>query len=229
MADIKDYLWVFPIIGAVLGIITFLAPAADWTMSAYGYSIDWYCWIWGLSSFAASTGYGSTSELGLITDNVVLTVSIISTIIIAIGVVALIIGGGISKRSTQYNMNVIIMSSIGALLLLIGPIIWLIGADWPTVGDITSPPGEDFWDWFNVNFGIITPFIGAVIAVPGIIGHWYVFKYEGGIREPRKEIIGEKAIPMKPSPALSFCPECGQKIMYKESKHCSSCGYEFTD
>ncbi|MFX1321818.1 MAG: hypothetical protein ACFFAQ_09240 [Promethearchaeota archaeon] len=227
MADIKDYLWVFPIVGAIFGIITFLAPAADWTYSYGGYiSIDWYCWIWGLTSVSASYGPYSTNEFGLITDNMVLAVSIISTIIIAIGIVVLIIGGVLSKRSTQYNMNLIIMSSIGALLLLIGPIIWLIGADWPIIGEITTPPGYDFWDWFDVNFGIIAPFIGTAIAFIGVGLYYYYLKEKAGIREPKRE-VGEKE-PVKEKPAtLKFCPECGQKIEQEGVTVCPSCGFKF--
>lgn len=228
MADIKDYLWVFPIIGAVLGIITFLAPVADWNMSVYGYSIHWYCWIWGFSTFAASSGYyGTVSEQGIITDNGVLAVSIISTIIIAIGIVVLIIGGVQSKRSTKLNINVIIMSSIGALLLLIGPIIWLVGADWPIIDPITAPPGENFWDWFDVNFGIIAPFIGAAIAFIGVTLYYYYLKEKAEIREPKRETVGEKeALKEKPT-TLRFCPECGQKIEQEGVTFCPSCGFKF--
>ncbi|MFX1315560.1 MAG: hypothetical protein ACFE9T_06815 [Promethearchaeota archaeon] len=234
MADIKDYIWVFPIIGAVLGIITFLAPVASWTQSYSGYygiySLDWYYWIWGFTLISASYGPYSGRESGIIDNVSLLSVSIVCTIIIAISIVTLIIGGVLNKRSTEYNMNVIVISSIGATLLLIGPIIWLIGADWPYI----TPPftesdfiGQDFWDWFDVNFGIIAPFIGAVIAIPGIVGHWYIFKYEGGIREPRKEIIGKKITPMTTSPVLKFCPECGQKIEQEGVSFCSSCGFKF--
>ena len=227
MAEIKDYLWAFPIVGAVLGIITFLAPAADWTMSVYGYSIDWYCWIWGLSSFGASTGYYSASELGLTTDGSLLAVSIISTIVIAVGIVVLIIGGLQSKRSTQFNRNIIIMSSIGALLLLIGPIIWLVGADWPIIDPITAPPGEEFWDWFDVNFGIIAPFIGAVVAFIGVALYYYYLKEKAGIREPKREAIGEKEPLKEKLTTLRFCPECGQKIEQEGVTFCPSCGFKF--
>jgi len=124
MADIKDYLWVFPIIGAVLGIITFLAPVADFTQSVYGASLDWYYWIWGFTTISASYGPYSETINGITENGTFLAVSIVCTIIIAIGIVALIIGGAQSKRSTEYNKNVIVMSSLGAALLLIGPIIW---------------------------------------------------------------------------------------------------------
>jgi len=69
MAEIKDYLWVFPIVGAVLGIITFIAPVADWTMSYGSYSIEWYCWIWGFVSVRISNGYYGTYGDSQITTN----------------------------------------------------------------------------------------------------------------------------------------------------------------
>jgi len=232
MADIKDYLWVFPIIGAVLGIITFLAPVAAWTQSGYGYyaySLNWYYWIWGFTTISASYGPYSDTINGITENGTFLAVSIVCTIIIAIGIVALIIGGAQSKRSTEYNKNVIVISSIGAALLLIGPIVWLIGADWPYIAPYTESTfaGQEFWDWFDINFGIIAPFIGAVIAIPGIIGHWYVFKYEGAIREPKGETIGDKE-PLKDKPStLKFCPECGLKIEKEGVTFCPNCGFKF--
>jgi len=232
MADIKDYLWVFPIIGAVLGIITFLAPVAYWTQSGYGYygpvSLDWYYWIWGFTTISTSYGPYSATESGITENGPFLLLSLVCTIIITIGIVALIIGGVQSKRRTEFNTNIIVMSSIGAALLLIGPIIWLIGADWPYIAGLESVvAGEKFWDWFDVNFGIISPFIGATMGFIGVALYYYYLKEKAGIREPKKETIGEKE-PLKEKPTtLRFCPQCGQKIEQEGVTFCPSCGFKF--
>jgi len=203
-----------------------------------GYSIEWYCWIWGFVSVRISSGYyGTYGDSQITTNDTLLTVSIISTIMIAIGIVILLVGGVQERRSSKYlaadrlyNKRFEIISGIGAILLIVGAIVWLAGADWPTTDSVPPIPGYDFWDLFNVNFGIVTPFIGAGISLVGIPVSYYYNYYlreKAGIREPKRETTGDKETLRKKPTTLRFCPECGKKIEQEGVTFCPSCGFKF--
>ncbi|MFX1411722.1 MAG: zinc ribbon domain-containing protein [Promethearchaeota archaeon] len=228
MAEAKDYIYLCPIIGAVLGIITFLAPVIVWNWGAYGYSIDWYYWIWGyVSVTVSSVYYGSVGDSGITNNNSLLTVSIMCTIIIAAGIATLIIGGIQGKRNTQYDRKFEVLSSIGGILLLVGAITFLLGTDWPTTDEISAITGYGVWDWFEASFGIISPFIGAAIALIGVPAYHYLFTREIEI-VPSKAEVREREFPKTEEIAkVKFCPECGQKVEQEGITFCPSCGFKF--
>lgn len=194
MRDIKRYFWIFPTFGVIFGIITFLVPVLTLSLSAYDYSMDWNYWIWGLSSYSQSYSdpyyMESISSIEFTNNTSLLTSSLISTIMIAVGVIALLIASINSKRHTSYKKNIMTMTGFGAILLILGGIIFYIGADWPTTKNTgPGPPGVSVWSMFDQGFGVFTPFIGGIISLLGTPVYFYFFKYrvEGSVS--RKDII----------------------------------------
>ena len=179
MSDIRKYFWVFPIIGVIFGIITFLAPVITLNLNAYD-SIDWHYWIWGLTSFRFSNPDPFDPKVTeiIFTNNIkLLTFSIISTIAIAVGVTLLLIAGITSKRNIRYSKKSMVMTGISAILLIGGGILFWVGADWPTTPhSLSSTPGVSVWNLFDEGFGVYAPFIGGGIALLAIPLHYYVFK-----------------------------------------------------
>ena len=228
MAEIKNYIWVVPIIGGIFGIITFLAPVMYMNLSVEGTSIDWYYWIWGLTTYSASDPYyGSVSKTEFINNNTLLIVSIISIIMITVGVIIQFITGATNKRNINYSIPFMTMNGISAILLFIGPIIFLVGADWPTTRNTGSPPGYDVWDFFDVGFGIISPFIGGGISILAIPAHYGIFKYRIEQLGERKQVFKDKVTAIKKPISINFCPKCGQKMEFKDFKFCPMCGFKF--
>jgi len=85
----------------------------------------------------------------------------------------------------------------------------------------------DIWDVYNPGFGIFGPFIGAASSI--IIG------IASKKIKPREVVqkVEESKLPIiypqtdEISNNFHYCPECGQKILYKEGKFCRYCGFEF--
>ena len=179
MSDIRKYIWVFPIIGVIFGIITFLAPVISLNLNTID-SIDWYYWIWGLTSYRFSSPDPwdpNITEIVFTNNITLLTFSIISMIAIAIGVTLLLIAGITSKRNIRYSKKFMVMTGISAILLIGGGIIFWVGADWPTTPhSVSSTPGVSVWDFFDKGFSFYAPFIGGGIALLVIPLHYYVFK-----------------------------------------------------
>lgn len=178
--DMKKYIWVFPIIGAIFGIITFLVPVISLNISTY-YSIDWYYWIWGLTSYRFNDPDPwdpySVSETAFTNNDQLLTVSIISSIIILVAVITLLIAGVSSKRNFRYSKKIMAITGFSAFLLIVGGIIFWVGADWPTTPKTGSAHPESVWDYFDEGFSVYTPFIGGTIALIGMSMHYILFKF----------------------------------------------------
>ncbi len=229
MAEVKNYIWLFPVIGGIFGIITFFVPVMSLDLSSGSTSIDWNYWIWGLTTYSMSDPYyGSYSETEFTNNSALLTVSIISIITIAVGVIIQFITGATNKRNINYSTPFMTMNGISAILLFIGPIVFLVGADWPTTRSTGSfPPGYDVWDAFDEGFGIISPFIGGVISILGIPAHYYFFKYRIETLTERKQVFKDKVTAIKKPISINFCPKCGQKMEFKDSKFCPNCRFKF--
>ncbi|KKN62054.1 hypothetical protein LCGC14_0515490 [marine sediment metagenome] len=178
---LKKYIWVLPIIGVIFGIITFLVPVISLNLSAYS-SIDWNYWIWGLTSYSITDPYDpdpmfNISEIAFTNNNTLLTFSIISSIMIFVAVIILLSAGITSKRKIHYSRKFMIRSGASAILLIVGGIIFWVGADWPTTQKTGGAPGLSVWDYFNEGFSVFTPFIGGGIALIGMSVHYILFKF----------------------------------------------------
>ena len=117
------------------------------------------------------------SETAFTTNNQLLTVSIISSIMILVAVIILLFTGVSSKRNFHYSKEIMARSGFNAILLIVGGIIFWVGADWPTTQKTGSAPPESVYDFFNEGFSIYTPFIGGGIALLVMSMHYILFKF----------------------------------------------------
>ncbi len=235
IADIKDYIWTIPLIGGILLLISFFTPSAYATQMG----ISEYHWMWGLFHTEI---YGYSPETDFFFNEKpaeymipIFLSGIFSAIIILIASIMLIISANsirIGRRNSKEFENMWLGMGI---LIFIAAIIYMIGIHVTTrnylkwVISQLPPDGyviSDYWDVYEPGFGIIAPFLTGVLAIVGAGISKYVSKRE-------VYPIKEKAIPTfehsmtKKPKVFNYCPECGQKITYSESKYCSSCGFEF--
>ncbi len=237
MAQVKNYVWVFPIFGAVLAFISIVTPAAS--MNYMGI-LTANLWLWGLYNYNFG---GILVGTDFMTELMVLIPSLIATVLVALGGI-LLIGSGIGlKKNIERLRNVRNFSIIAGFLILVAEVLWLIMV--PTFFPIEyylgpPPPGYtyNFWSMsFNsvsiplhsAGFGVIGGFMSAGISLGGAgAAHYY--------SKERPEKIREKKEPMPPTeketpsekPSLEFCPECGAEIEDPSIKFCGKCGFDFT-
>lgn len=214
MTDIRDYTWAFPIVGGVLALIALLTPAAYIGIPGNSMSV----WMWGLISIQ-SYGYGSVTNFTQ--DPGELIISITCSLIVLISTIV-ILSKGVSIRTYPGSGKSWVAPSI---LLIIGTIGWMVGMEINTQVFY----GISLWAYISPSFGVIGMFLGGAVSLIG----YGVSKMSP--KETREVIIPMKKEFVRPENGISqpsevgvfkFCPECGYKIMSKEQRFCTNCGFE---
>jgi len=148
MSSLKENLWIIPLIGAILAIISLITPIATFVVSA---TQTFYCWTW----FILSVG----QDLVLIpnSDEVLRFVGILGSVLIltAVGIIAI----------TIYKIqNNDIKNS------LVGPY-WLISGFLIIGGAIISIIALNSYvlNGYTPNFGVFGQCIAAVIVMIGAL------------------------------------------------------------
>ena len=145
MVNLKENIWLFLILGGILGIISLF------TATLYISSEDALIWVWNL--------YISSYHVGFVqTDEILFTIGLISTAFITIGTLITLLSGIFSKVK---NKPLNILAIIGGLLILISPIYYLV---------VISIVEENIWEYFSINIGSFLPFFaGAIPILVGVI------------------------------------------------------------
>jgi len=195
MEDVRDYIWVAPLIAGILTLISFFTPA----FYASQMGISEYNWMWGLSHVSIS-GYGSRTFFIPLEEPMQYTLPIFLTgiftaIFILIGSIGFIamansIRKGIKKAKDSAN------AWIGmGILMIVGAIIYIIGIDITMMNYaeyqyllLYPPPAilPPFWSVYNPGFAIIAPFLGAGISIVAGIA--------SKIMKPREVILPMKNV-----------------------------------
>jgi hypothetical protein len=144
LVNIKENLWAIVIIAGILGIVSIFTP------TLYIDIDDASIWVWNLYVSSAITDF-------IQTDEPIFGIGIIATIVIVIGTIITLFSGIISKVRDK---NLTLLSLLGGIVLLIGPIIYLAG-----IGVVD----ETFWEYATVSVGSILPFIAGAIAILGAL------------------------------------------------------------
>ncbi len=222
--DIKEYIWVIPLVAGFLAIIAILVPTANFNISI----MTWDWWMWNFTSMRA--GYDSISVF--ISDMDFIRLSTITTSAVLLSAVNLLI---LSIRTKNRNLNTkyFELTSIISAVLSIGIMIYYINAidlaffDGFTMAGMAFPSGIHFWEMFKPDFGIFLPFISATLSFIGT----GVFRYYSTRKEdivPLKMDTSKEHIPVsKTMGSLNYCPECGHKILQADTIFCTECGFKF--
>ncbi|MFX1572369.1 MAG: zinc ribbon domain-containing protein [Promethearchaeota archaeon] len=244
--EYKNYIWIIVLIGGVLTLVSFFTPAFYYDR----YPLEEHYWMWGLY-YSKSVEYGSDTLFIPMEEPTQYTIpiflsGIIPAMMILIGALILIAIANSVRIGRKDIKNVENKVIGGGLYLITASVIYLIGIQ-VTMGnyieylwkmltdeydyyDIVIP---DLWDIYEPGFAIIGPFIGAGLAITAGVA--------SKVTQPPKEVIKiqerQDFIEKQPTTSISqpepisneilFCPECGKKRIYKESKFCSHCGFEF--
>ena len=237
MTEIRDYIWVFPIVAGVLAIFSLLAPALS---SSYMGFITTNLWFWDLYNYNFLGIYTGTV---FVPETMVIVSSLITTAILATGGIVLLVSGMANKSGRFELKTVRNLSLLFGVLFIISDILWLIMVpmNFPIETYFPNPDPLTititFWNMsamggsiplHNVGFGIIGAFISAGIAFGGM-GAAHYYSKERPVKIPeKKEVIPPTKEPSPPVKAeFDTCPECGAKIEDPSIKFCGKCGFEF--
>lgn len=156
--EIRDYIWVIPLVAGIFAIIAILSPTAFYD----GGSWDW--WMWDLTTMV-----DNSTSLFILEFIILLTITTSAVLLSAVNLVIL------SIRTKKRNLNTKdfeLMSIISAVLLISVMIYYIITMDLafydrlPIMSSIWE--GDRFWDVFHPGFGIFLPFISAALSFIGI-------------------------------------------------------------
>ena len=148
MAKIKEYIWVFPLLGAIVAFISLLAPAAS--MNFLGL-LRADLWLWDMYINNSS----GITRIDFITDPFVLIPSMITTVLITFSSILLLMSGILLKRRTFELKTIRNISIISGTLILFAEILWLIMVpmffDTNLVGHYAKLRGYEnmFYDMFD--------------------------------------------------------------------------------
>lgn len=223
MGEIRNYIWTFPLLGGILTLIALLTPAV------YIYEIGDYIflWIWGLFSVQIHDYYYDTTyNLTTFTDNeLILIPSIICSVFIFVGILALFSSSysfrkEIKKGNIEKNRGL-----APSIIIMISTIAWMISME---ISFIVGPGSMSFWSAYNVGFGVIGMFLGAIFGMIGYGVSKYMAKQRGEVKFlPKKGFqIKFSSDPTITASNFNFCPECGQKIISETQRFCMNCRFE---
>ena len=169
MVEIRNYVWLAPFIGGLIGIISLFTPGGSVSFAGY-VEIDF--WIWGMW---VQSGYLGANTIFL--SDIFFIIGIgCSVLTFMFSIIIFITANQIRKNSKSIIDTRMLWIASGILIIIIN-ITWAVFMTFMNYGVILNELGSDFlppvmdqyntmiWLYFNFNFGIIGPFISGILAI----------------------------------------------------------------
>jgi hypothetical protein len=165
--EIRNYIWLAPFVGGLIGIISVFAPAGSVSFAGY-VEIDF--WMWGM--WVQTSIYGANTIF--LSDLFFLTVGIgCSVLNILFSIIIFITANQIRKKSKSIIDTRMLWIASGILIIIIN-ITWAVIITFMNYEVIVNELMKFFgsveyntsiWLFFNINFGIIGPLITGILAI----------------------------------------------------------------
>ncbi len=224
MGENYEKMWSIPLIGGIIAIIAVLTPVASFDTMG----VSWYWWMWTLSVMGIS---GMGSEALFITEVDIMIPSLITTVIMILNIISLL-SLAIKTKTRKLDTKNFESTSIIIGILLIGITIYYLVTidsafyDGLIIEGTSFPMGYHFWEVFSPSFGVIGPFLSAVLTFIGAGVFRYYSKRRVELTPIKMGTFEERRPIIKSEGGLNFCPECGQKILSTAQRFCMNCGFE---
>ncbi|MFW9946664.1 MAG: zinc ribbon domain-containing protein [Candidatus Odinarchaeota archaeon] len=230
MAEAGKHVWIIPLIVGILAIGSLFAPATS--MNYMGVVTD-VLWMWGFYILNAPTVPEYIAHF--IQNPLIITISIVSTALIAVSGLLLIIFAAKKRLRPIRNISI-----VAAILIIASEILWLIFVSlffpFNNYSFWSGYPGN-FWRFcyymwcikmHSVGFGIIGGFLAAALAFLGVgLANYYLKERPQKVPKTTKPIVSSEEKGVIAKTELLFCSECGAKIEDSNLKFCGNCGHEF--
>ncbi len=161
MNDVNKRLLILPLIGSIISIIG-LFILAWYSTTSYEENL----WMVGIIQHFPSGG----SVFDFLPAELFIP-GFISAIVILISSIIIVINTLFLTRGKKFLANPEKLWILMGILELCVAVIYIIVMDigFNTYTQRTDYPEYDFWAIYNIQFGIITPFIGAILSIVGAI------------------------------------------------------------
>ncbi|MFX1521886.1 MAG: zinc ribbon domain-containing protein [Promethearchaeota archaeon] len=221
-----EYMWLFPAFSVFFMILALITPTAYFDIMG----VSWTWWMWNMTFMSAS---GLGSEFVFIPEIDFIIPSLITTcvmIFIFIFLIALTLNTRKKKLDTRgFELTSII---IGILIIVI-TVYYLVALDFAfydglVIEGTLFPAGYHYWEVFTPSFGVVGPFLTAIVLFIGSGAFRYYSKRVDLILST-VETTPKIESKIKLAGGINFCPECGQKRISSTHHFCTKCGFEFQD
>ena len=226
MTGIRDYIWFFPFIGAILTVISLFTPSIVFS-SGINFVLQF------MDGFYIIIGGEYGPSVGFSEIPGIIIVGIISTVLIAICTIILLISA-LSHRRKKAPVSWIILG----IILIAGTIYYIGGSQlaYFIYRIINGGYPSSFWRGRIPSFASIAPFIGGGASILSFIVSRITGEQEVDIKPVDKEKpyeniykapINEEvshSFPTAENQIAKFCPICGVKLENPEGRFCPSCG-----
>jgi hypothetical protein len=228
MGESKKYIWILPLIGGILVLIGLLTPVYYFSELGMGE----YYWIWGLRYLDAGP-YGEHTDWIFELAPKEFTIFLfwqhfVNFLLFLLFSIIILKSAYNAKRddNLQRFENKWLGMGIAFIILAIS---FIVEAEiiMNYYFDYYFGMDVSFWDSYDPGFAIIAPFITGALLIVAKIAIKVIGKREEIIMIERDKFQISDSINKGESKRIKYCPQCGQKIMYKQGKFCSSCGYRF--
>lgn len=162
MAEIKNLVWLLPLAGGIIIIISFLTPAATFAYQESSFYSEFYRWM--LDFYIAydyTDGILTTIRFGLNSSITGYISYIVSFLIIGLTIFLLISIIRYKKRGLLPKNNWLGFP----ILIMVLTIAWMVMKEVSTILSFN----HSFWGLLSPGFGIIGLFLGAGLQIAGYI------------------------------------------------------------
>ena len=150
MDDYKEHLWVLPLIGGILALISIITPTATHVFSS---TTTFYCWTWFILSVGQQVSFVINS------DSTLLFVGLLSSFLILMALGTIIITTYKIKKDSIKKSTITLAWLVSGILILVGFIISVLSLN------------SYVLDGYIPSFGAFGQGIAAVIVIIGALLH----------------------------------------------------------
>lgn len=169
MAEIKDYIWAFPLIGGIISIIGLFSPSAYWI--EMGFFENYYmCGLWRANPYGMINEFIFQQEPHNLTLPIFI-VGFISFLIILICTFTISVSAIVFKKRNKDIEDLKNTWVIFGILFIIAAIFYIMGVEITTnvlIEETHQGTKVSFWEVYNPGFGVIAPFISGALSIVGV-------------------------------------------------------------
>ena len=164
--DIKKYLWLVPLSGGILSLLSVFSPASYLIVGP----LFTHFWMWGLTVGGIGftvTGISFSLQIEVLVSGLLFTLFILICSILTI-ILAMKIKKGTRKVDELENFWI-----SSGLIVILSSIAWIIMIESVAIAPYHPP---EWWGYYSLGFAVIGPFIAGALLIATVFIERYLKK-----------------------------------------------------